>query len=96
MPAIYGPRDRAALATTADHLTAAGAMTSSLPGTIADRLRHELPDLDDLTIGRVLIAATITMAPTWEPVTDGRIPPHTLWQGLAAAGLTMTEPEWKD
>jgi hypothetical protein len=89
--AVYGPKERSRLATLADQLaTAPGG--GELAAVIADKLRTELPDLDDLTIGRVLIVLTTEMPTLFMGVADVA----TTWQGLTSAGLSMTEPEWKD
>ena len=87
--AIYGPKERSRLETLADQLaTAPGG--GELATVIADKLRTELPDLDDLTIGRVLVALTTEMPALFSGVTDAA----TTWQGLTVAGLSMTKPEW--
>lgn len=88
---IYGSKERSRLATLADQI-AASPGSGMLATVIADKLRTELPDLDDLAIGRVLVALTTEMPQLFGEVAD----PATVWQGLAAAGLSMTEPEWKD
>ena len=93
MNAVYGPKDRAHLNVLADTLAATGPGGAALGRRIADILRSELPDVDDLTIGRVLVAlgtgrlATLFVGPATLDLT---------WQGLTAAGLAMTEPEWKE
>ena len=90
--AIYGPKERSRLATLADQLAAASG-SGLLAAAVADRLRGELPDLDDLIIGRVLVALATEMPQLF--IGEAANPALT-WQGLAAAGLSMTEPEWKD
>ena len=90
--AIYGPKERSRLAILADQLATASG-SGLLAAAIADRLRTELPDLDDLTVGRVLIALATEMPQLF--VGEAANPVLT-WQGLTAAGLSMTEPEWKD
>jgi hypothetical protein len=89
--AVYGPKERSRLAILADQI-AGGPGTGALSAAIADKLRTELPDLDDLTVGRVLVALTTEMPSLFSGVADVAV----VWQGMAAAGLAMTEPEWKD
>ena len=44
-------------------------------------------------LGRVLVALATEMPQLFlEEIAS----PALTWQGLAAAGLSMTEPEWKD
>ena len=90
--AIYGPKERSRLATLADQLATASG-SGLLATAIADRLRTELPDLDDLTVGRVLVALATELPQLF---LEEAASLALTWQGLAAAGLSMTEPEWKD
>ena len=93
MNGVYSPKDRAKLVSMAERIEAANpGLTGVLATVIADRLREELPDLDDLVIGRVLIAITMQMPMIF--LED--IPSYVTWQGLAAAGRSMTEPDWRD
>jgi hypothetical protein len=89
---VYSPKERAQLATTANMITAGQrAATEALGPFIADKLRTELPDLDDLTIGRVLVALTIQMPALF---LEEQSSLHLAWTGMTSAGLEMTRPEW--
>lgn len=95
MTAVYGAAERAMLASLADQIAVSATTTGVLSDAIADKLRTKLPDLDDLTIGRVLVALTTEAAGLFLSVDDGKAPANLVWQGLAGAGLAMTEPEWR-
>lgn len=87
----YGAAERAKLELLADHITAGNAPAMNALGpAIADLLRKKLPDLSDVTIGRVLVAIGTELDSIFTP--DCR----TQWAGLTAAGLQLTEIEWKD
>ncbi len=100
-PGPYGARERAGLATLDAHLRAADptARTETAPG-VADLLRQQLPDLDDTTIGRVLIA--LTTGPGFLAAV-ARQPQHPqaqhiagrIWAALASTGLDLTAPTWQ-
>jgi hypothetical protein len=90
---VYNPAQRAALAAVADQIaTVSPAVPTILGPAIADVLRKQLPDLDDVTIGRVLIALTseakdiILQAPS----------PGDAWSYVIGAGLDLTQTEWKE
>ena len=90
---VYGARERADLAALADRITAVQPeVFSKASPVIADRLRKALPDMDDVSIGRVLVALTDDLGPMF--LSDTPLP--VLWASLAGAGLQMTEAEWKD
>jgi len=92
MSGVYGVAERARLERLADTLTAANpSAVSHLGPALANRLRMELPDLDDATIGRVLIAIS-----RLTHLFAAEVNPAVTWAGLAAAGLQMAEGEWKD
>ena len=86
---VYGAAERAQLEGLADRITASNASAMDALGpAIADRLRKQLPDLDDVTIGRVLVAVGTNL--DWLFLPDSAVP----WAGLTAAGLHLTEAEW--
>jgi len=97
--APYGARERAALAALDAQLRAADPGRAS--GTeLADLLREQLPDIDDTTLGRVLIALTgessviaILVARQQHPAAQEAI--ARLWAALARAGLELTAPVWQ-
>lgn len=91
---IYSLVERRKYAQEAEELQLTVPALWTVGGNISDFLRTALPDMDDVTIGRVMI----TLA---EFVTAGirmgaEIPNVNLVAGLLASGLQMTEPEWKD
>lgn len=93
MTAVYGAAERAKLTATAAALEVnTGAQL--LARHVEDRLRLALPDLDDATIGRVLVGLTTgdDLAALFN--LGDELPPHQLWQVLAAAGLNLTRDEW--
>lgn len=93
MNAIYGPKERTELASLSDSIAANNRNIPTVLGpAIADKLRTELPDLDDLTIGRVLVAIGTCLPGLFQDASA----PQLAWGGLLQAGLDMTEPEWKD
>jgi hypothetical protein len=93
MTGIYGVAERAELTALAERIAAGYPHPAAAAAAIADRLRLLLPDLDDVTIGRVLLALTNNMSPIW---LVSAVSPGDLWAGLAFAGLRMTETEWKN
>ena len=71
------------------------AIRTEIAPAVADRLRTTLPDLDDTTIGRVLIALTTgpgfifaLMSQEQNPQTQTTL--TRLWATLTAAGLDLT------
>lgn len=90
----YGAKERSRLASLAETMRAADDSAEPTGRIVADKLRTELPDLDDLTIGRVLIALTTTDE-LGLMFLDSRVPLQTVWKALAATGLHLTEPEWE-
>jgi len=84
----YGAAERARLRTLAAQLAALNPDAVAGAPAVADILRELLPDVDDVTIGRVLL--TVTGGPftaLWR--TGGALP------GLALVGLHLTETEWR-
>jgi len=86
----YGAAGRADLQDLADQVTAQSPDVMTLLGPqIAGKLRKKLPDMSDLDIGRVLVAVGTELVRFF-------VPGHEFqWGGLAAAGLLLTEEEWK-
>lgn len=62
----------------------------------ADQLRHRLPDLDDVTIGRVVleVASYLKDDIAARPAAVDAVVP--LWGTMTAAGLSLTRAEWDD
>lgn len=93
--------DRGKLQTLAiDLRVEAPAWMESIGPGIAKLLRQQLPDLDEVTIGRVLLALTTEPGYVLASHFDQREPAgkqaaRAIWQGLIAAGLHLSEPEWK-
>jgi hypothetical protein len=92
---VYGARDRAELAALANRIDATAPTAGDAAGRVADALRRELPDMDDLAIGRVLVALTVRLQDLFHAVTSGEVDADVLRTALARAGLQLTEPEWK-
>ncbi|WP_433233916.1 hypothetical protein [Actinomadura nitritigenes] len=75
---------------------------------LADRLRRELPDVDDVTLGRVLLNLTTHLFRAIRIADDAAsgvgLGPETtraalmtaLPKQLGAAAMTLTELEWKE
>jgi hypothetical protein len=100
-PAPYGARERADLATLDNELRAADPVirTEVAPG-VADLLRKALPDIDDTTIGRVLIALSTPGSAFLRAVIRNEQPEaqaalSRLWATLAGAGLDLTATAWQ-
>jgi hypothetical protein len=98
MTGVYGAAERQKLTVLSDALAAsrhAGTLARAA-GHVADRLRRELPDLDDAAIGRVLVALTTVRGLRAMFGADEGASEDVwgIWATLAAAGLQLTEPEW--
>ena len=63
-----------------------------LVDAVADAMRLELPDMDDVAIGRVLLALR---ASRFGPV-FAALPGEPVRVALVAAGLRLTRTEWED
>lgn len=61
---------------------------------VADALRQALPDVDDVTIGRALIALAEYVNVAVRARVE--IPTVNMVAGLLAGGLQMTRPEWEE
>jgi hypothetical protein len=89
----YGARERAKLTILNEGLQV-GYPDGTVPTAIADMLRQQLPDMDDVTIGRVVIALTVEgIIAGVAQGADSRM--QNLWAALTIAGLQLTESEWK-
>jgi len=87
---VYGAAERARLEGLANQITAATPASMDVLGpAVADNLRRHLPDLDDVTIGRVLVVIGTECQGLFMEAE-----PAVLWAGFTAAGLQMTEAEW--
>ncbi len=92
----YGARERADLTALDTQLHAANpAIRAEIAPAVADRLRTTLPDIDDTTIGRVLLALTtgpgfIFALLRQEQNPQAQTALTRLWATLAAAGLDLT------
>ncbi len=87
----YGAAERAELEHLANQITAGNAAAmNSLGPAIANKLRQKLPDISDVTIGRVLVAVGTELPQVFLPECALQ------WAGLTAAGLQLTEAEWKN
>src|SRR3954462_3072788 len=69
------------------------------PG-IAEVLRQQLPGLNEVVIGQVLLALTTGCGRVPTPVAAQQEPPgkqaaRGIWSGLFAAGLHLSRSEWK-
>ena len=94
MTAIYGISERQRLTGLANLIQAQNRPAWEELGTrIADILRAALPDLDDVTIGRVVVAIGVQLDILF---TGKERDIRSLWAGLTAAGLQLTRPEWDD
>lgn len=91
---VFEPETRAYLAGLAVRLRSGLPDLWGMAGGSADQLRRQLPDIDDLTLGRVLLALSehFTQPGTgYEEITIAN-----LWAGLASAGLQLTQQEWDE
>jgi hypothetical protein len=95
---VYGARERARLRMAAETLEAdPGHVIVEIVGSrLADELRKALPDIDDVTIGRILIALTSDNAAIWKIMIEAGVRLPAVWQVLTITGLKMTESEWKE
>lgn len=93
MTGIYGITERNRLRTTAEALQAcAPGFWASTPD-FTDALRANLPDIDDVTIGRVLNELAGQVASLAGTGFESVPAIHTIF---TCAGLQMTREEWED
>jgi hypothetical protein len=99
--APFGAQERAALtALETEPRAAHPAAMDTLGLGVADMLRSKLVDVDDVTIGRVLIALTtgagfVALALADQEDPGGKRALQGLWAALTGAGLHLAETAWK-
>ena len=98
----YLPRDRAGLAALDARLRAYDPDLRAAARQAAGLLRQQLPDIDDTTIGQVLIAlagkpSTLLAAhiTSRQQHPSARTAVAQLWAALAGAALDLTAPDWQ-
>jgi hypothetical protein len=91
----YGPAERAELQAMDGmfRVSVDPEVARLLTMTVTTKLRQVLPDLDDLTIGRVLVALVKDVPAMFDPaISDLQL----ILIALNGAGLELTEGEWKE
>jgi hypothetical protein len=89
---VLGARERANCKMLAASLVATDPEVMRQAPGIADSFRQQLPDLDDVTIGRILLAAAGSLVPAGFLGGGGPL----VLTIMAAAGLHLTDTEWND
>lgn len=93
MTAIYGITERNWLRSMAETIQADAPTFWAHTPEFTDALRLALPDIDDVTIGRVLneVAGQIASVEGTEMESVA-----ALYTAFACAGLQLTQAEWED
>lgn len=105
----FGARERADLALLHDQIQASPNrdQINATASELADRLRRDLPDLDSVTLGRVLLVIDSALAEFAMKAKEGLARPGVPHLGPTAlidvfettskaAALQLTEAEWRD